>query len=271
MYFYVNLKNIHMKKILLLMTFVGLSNAAFAQWTEDFEGTWPPEGWTIETSNADFTWEAYDVNPINGDTSANVEYDPDLDEQDESLISPSFTVPTADAMLTFNTSLSYNWAVTEGNYDFIVSISTDGGDTWTEIWDETDLGEFENFVVIPVEVDLSAYAGETAQLSFQYVGADGAQLILDDIVVEGSMGLNELNSSFSVYPNPTSNIINISNTTNILLEGAQIIDMNGRTVKTVSLAGVSETQINISDLSSGIYMMNLSSDQGMVTKKIIKK
>ncbi|WP_407934909.1 T9SS type A sorting domain-containing protein, partial [Flavobacterium lindanitolerans] len=32
----------------------------------------------------------------------------------------------------------------------------------------------------------------------------------------------------------------------------------------------SSAQVNISDLSAGVYMMNINSDQGSVTKKIIK-
>lgn len=78
-------------------------------------------------------------------------------------------------------------------------------------------------------------------------------------------------NKLAIYPNPSKNLINISNSENILLTNANITDLNGRTVKTVQLNGVTTAQINISDLASGVYMMSINSDQGSVTKKIVKE
>jgi len=260
------------KQLLTAALLMGAFFTVNAQWTEDFEGTWPPTGWTIETTNADWTWEPIGDGALGGDFSANVQYDEDLDNQDESLITPEFTVPADSPKLTFLTSLSYNWAVTEANYDFIISVSTDGGTTWTAIWDETELGVFPNFETIDVEVSLSAYAGQSVKLNFQYVGSDGAQLVLDDVAVTGgTAGLNEnLASKLSVYPNPANNVVTIDNNENIQISAISIVDINGRTVKYAQYDGVSNAQINISELSSGMYMMNIASDQGMTTKKIVK-
>jgi len=77
-------------------------------------------------------------------------------------------------------------------------------------------------------------------------------------------------STFSVYPNPSNDFVNISNDSNYLLNSVDVMDLNGRTVKSVKLNGETSAQINISDLSAGVYMMNISSDQGSVTKKIVK-
>lgn len=80
----------------------------------------------------------------------------------------------------------------------------------------------------------------------------------------------EVVSKLSVYPNPTSGLVTISNDNNSTLQSVSISDLNGRTVKSLKLNGESTSQINISDLSAGVYMMNISSDQGSVTKKIVK-
>lgn len=85
-------------------------------------------------------------------------------------------------------------------------------------------------------------------------------LSLDKVVAE---------NSFSVYPNPASNVVNIKSSTNSSIENISIVDLNGRTVKNNAVSG-NEVQVNISDLSAGVYMMNISSDQGSVTKKIVK-
>lgn len=163
--------------IALLLMFVCQS---YGQLSEDFEGTWPPTGWTIESTNLGFTWEE-NTSGING-KDAHVGYDY---TQDESLISPVFTVPAGNPSLKFKLSMSYYWGVDPyNNYDVYVSITTDGGATWTPIWDESSLGVFVNWTPIDVTVPLTTYAGQTnVQLKFQYVGDDGADLDIDDISV----------------------------------------------------------------------------------------
>lgn len=81
---------------------------------------------------------------------------------------------------------------------------------------------------------------------------------------------NEMVSNqFSVFPNPASNVINIGNE-NAAITNVSLADLNGRTVKQFELDKVSSTQLNISDLSSGMYMMTIQSTQGETVKKIMK-
>lgn len=79
-----------------------------------------------------------------------------------------------------------------------------------------------------------------------------------------------LDSKFSVSPNPANDFITVTNSDNILVSGISITDLNGRVVKQNSYTNVSDIQVNVSNLASGIYMMNITSDKGSVTKKIIK-
>lgn len=186
------------------------------------------------------------------------------------LVTPAITIPGGA------TGVELSWAATSmGNDTFLedyeVNISTTDDqiasfDQLLDVPNETNDGNFRT-------VSLDDYIGETVYIAFRNKGNDQYVMLLDNVQVTAeTMGVNDvLSSRLSVYPNPANNIINISGANNILLEGAQIVDMNGRTVKTVNLGGVTEAQINIADLSTGMYMMNLSSDQGMITKKIVKK
>ncbi len=170
-----------MRKITFLAFLLLFSVSNYAQLSEGFEGaTFPPTDWTVESTNTGFTWEPRAAGLVGQDATVNWNYG-----QDESLITPVFTIPASNPVLTFKLSMSYYWGVDpNNNYDFLVSVSTDGGASWTAIWDETALGVFTSFQVQDVTVPLTAYAGSTnAKLKFQYIGDDGATLYFDEVNV----------------------------------------------------------------------------------------
>jgi hypothetical protein len=93
---------------------------------------------------------------------------------------------------------------------------------------------------------------------------------LDSINFSSVLGTNDyLTSKFSVYPNPVSNIINFSNEANAVVSTIEMSDLNGRVVKTVNV-NATEGQVSVSDLATGIYMMKITTDQGVAIKKIVK-
>lgn len=75
-------------------------------------------------------------------------------------------------------------------------------------------------------------------------------------------------SELLVYPNPAKDIVNINSTA--VIDNITIMDMNGRVVKNITL-GVKEGQINITDLSEGVYILNAVSGSKSQTIKIIKQ
>jgi hypothetical protein len=74
-------------------------------------------------------------------------------------------------------------------------------------------------------------------------------------------------SDFNIYPNPTSNVLNISNTNNIEINNISISDLNGRVIRNVN--GV--TPINVSDLNAGVYFVTIETTEGKSTKKFVKE
>lgn len=79
-----------------------------------------------------------------------------------------------------------------------------------------------------------------------------------------------LSNKFSVTPNPANDYITISNSENIKVSNIKITDLNGRVVKQNNFDNVSNINLNVSDLSSGVYMMNINTNEGSTVKKIIK-
>jgi hypothetical protein len=103
------------------------------------------------------------------------------------------------------------------------------------------------------------------------INANVQALIVDTFAVSQVLSTSEfLDSKFSVSPNPANDFISVTNSDNILVSGISITDLNGRVVKQNSYTNVSDIQVNVSDLASGMYMMNITSDKGSVTKKIVK-
>ncbi|WP_116787458.1 T9SS type A sorting domain-containing protein [Flavobacterium psychrotrophum] len=98
----------------------------------------------------------------------------------------------------------------------------------------------------------------------------GGALLVFEVNVDGAMGTvkNDV-SNIAVFPNPTSNVVNVASA-GALVNNVAVTDLNGRTVKSAKFDGVTNAQVNISDLASGVYMMTISSDKGTSTKKIVK-
>jgi len=96
-------------------------------------------------------------------------------------------------------------------------------------------------------------------------------LIVDNFTVTELLSSSDfVASKLSVYPNPANNVVNIGNTADMQIQKVALVDINGRTVKSMNFNGVNDVQINISDLNAGVYFMNINTNEGTATKKIIK-
>ena len=152
-----------------------------AIWCEGFEGTFPPTGWSQSgTHSGEETWYLETYDPYEGAQYASCQWDPDLIDQDEWLISPAATaVETMEITGASNGSTAWMQ-----NYDVNVWILKASGDvlvgnldeTWTADWTWAEFG-----------YDLSSYltVGEEFSIGFQYAGNDGAQVNLDDVCLRG--------------------------------------------------------------------------------------
>ena len=72
-------------------------------------------------------------------------------------------------------------------------------------------------------------------------------------------------ANFSVYPNPATNLINISSVKSI--EKAEIFSIIGKRV--VSTTSLKNNKIDVSSLAKGVYILKLVSGDVVGTRKII--
>ena len=82
------------------------------------------------------------------------------------------------------------------------------------------------------------------------------------------VSLSELSkSSFKIYPNPANNIVSIKTAETINNSSLAIIDLTGRTLLTQSLDGDNTFQVDVSELSEGVYIVNVTENDGTVSSQ----
>ncbi|WP_034061413.1 HYR domain-containing protein [Lacinutrix jangbogonensis] len=187
----------------------------------------------------------------------------------------SFVWHTSDPA-TYN-----NWNPGEpnnsGNEDYTVMQSSGG---WNDV---NDIASYRYLLEIPYSPEQTA--GLASGSDFP-IGVTTNTFVVTDVTGNSetcsfTVTVNEvlsvdsfsLETSISMLPNPVKNNLFISNSSNIKLETALVFDINGRLVKSFNLNEVNETvRLEISALKSGLYLINITNQQGhSIIKKFIKE
>ncbi|WP_452225226.1 choice-of-anchor J domain-containing protein [Lacinutrix chionoecetis] len=85
-----------------------------------------------------------------------------------------------------------------------------------------------------------------------------------------TLGVDEFENiaTFSVYPNPVSDIVNIK--TNLTIDTINVVNMLGQTVKVFNSNTITNNAIDVSGLNNGLYFLNISAEGKTQSIKIIK-
>jgi subtilisin family serine protease len=95
------------------------------------------------------------------------------------------------------------------------------------------------------------------------------------LVASGSAGLNlatqnfESDNTFFIYPNPASTEIHFNNPKDFALNQVSVFDVTGKLV--LQSSSVVNNTIDVASLNSGIYMVKITSDNGVYYRKFSKK
>ena len=146
-----------------------------------------------------------------------------------------------------------------GFIEFFLADFTEGNSIIIEQWTEIDLsslGAVDSLLFNLESTDVGDYGMNTP-----------AYFCLDDLTYNILSDINETHTSnFIIYPNPTTDFVNIQNIENskitltnisgkILFEKKNCLDIE---------------QINLINFNSGIYFLNIVTDEYTYSKKIIK-
>ena len=80
-----------------------------------------------------------------------------------------------------------------------------------------------------------------------------------------------LSEKFNLYPNPATDVVNITNSENMFVNQVAVYDVTGKQLNTQTFNNESEIQLNVENLASGVYMLHLQTNEGTAIKKLVKK
>ncbi|QXP79368.1 MULTISPECIES: T9SS type A sorting domain-containing protein [Winogradskyella] len=91
--------------------------------------------------------------------------------------------------------------------------------------------------------------------------------------VEESLSVNDFNLDglINLYPNPTTNILNVDLTNLDEDVSYQVFNILGQDIQKGSLKSNTTNVLNLSSYQSGVYFIKLSTNSGSMTQKLIKK
>lgn len=92
------------------------------------------------------------------------------------------------------------------------------------------------------------------------------------------IGLEELSnvSELNVFPNPATDEVSVDfNVTDASDLKVEVLDMTGKVLETVldaaNVTGAQNSSVNISDYAAGMYVINITTNEGSIQRKFVKK
>ncbi len=196
------------------------------------------------------------------------------------IVSPTFDFSAGSLGLAFDvgvTTFAGTGASAMGSDDEVqVLISNDDGATWISL-ETFNAGNTPSNTGDAKLYDLAAYTSATTKFAFWATegvtdDAEDYDFFIDNFRVDAYAVLGvadlKLSEGFTAYPNPVENELTVSAKSEI--KSLSIVNMLGQTVRTVT-PNSRNYQLNLSDLTSGIYFVKATVNNTEGTFRIVKK
>ncbi len=249
----------------------------------------PPSGWEISNPDNSTTWiKEEDIIGIDGQLTStafinNADYN--ATGQLDILKTIVYDLTGTGIVLNFDLAKA-QWSSTY-NDGLRVEISTDCGVNFTTIYDKDGLdlstiANYEGSRWVPASgadwrtetIDLSAYANTNSVIRFVNVAGYSNSTFIDNINVAGSvLSVNneQLNNELSLFPNPTNGNFTVR-LKSMYLNTVKIFDIYGKQIRNIDIKNNQRiANINIDNLSTGVYFVSVESENLKAYRKIVKK
>ncbi len=268
-----------MKKLTLLFSALILTLGCFSQetipYTDDFNSYASEdefqEEWTYINNNADAWIFDYTAYFGEGSSNAPVFTGNYYENGDDWLVSPSLYF---EAGTNYTLKFSYTGLLTGGYEKLKVFIGDDitASAMTTQI---VDLGSFTtsdygNTFTIST-TDFTVSTSGTYYIGFYaYSDANSGGITIDNFAITEITDITEINTNktpnnmVSLYPNPTTGIINVETTDNATVA---IYNELGEFIKSIHNINGHKT-IDISNYNQGVYIIRIITENEVITKKV---
>lgn len=272
----------------LVVVYGAISKTA-APLMESFEqASFPPNDWTLSTTNSSVNWELVKIAASHGSNSARVQINAQtpLNSSAQLNMMPVDLAVIKDPVLNFD--VAYAKLQTSSIDRIRVYASDDCGISWVLIYQragvqmETGTTGTANFVPTSNQwqghsVNLKNYIGKrNLLLRFEAVTEQGGNLYLDNINIGSisSVGESINTTTVSLFPNPAQGFTQLNmETYEAGTLSVRVIDVSGKEVLRVAdrhiEPGMQEVKIITTDLNSGIYLIESLLNGQKLTQKLV--
>ncbi len=178
---------------------------------------------------------------------------------EEWLISPEITIQS-------NVNMMYDYSCASSSYPekYSVWVIPQGGSVETAI-NLLPTQTISTPGVTSQVIELGAYANQTVRIAFKYESnADMYWFFIDNVKLDFGLGISDMEQNVSVYPNPATSVLNVTADANI--ETVEVMNLMGQTIQSVN-ANDMNAQVDVANLSNGVYMLRIHTENGIVNKK----
>jgi hypothetical protein len=146
--------------------------------------------------------------------------------------------------------------------------TVDMGGTWYDPSNNTLSGSIDTASNIP------------GNFNYDYIVSNGVcpadtatVLVVVDAGCDFTAGMETLAGSFVVYPNPTSDNLNVENGLGLTIDRIELLDMSGRVVLVAQKGTFNNelAQISVQNLTTGVYTLKMTAGTQTFTSRIIKQ
>ncbi|MEP0390088.1 MAG: T9SS type A sorting domain-containing protein, partial [Dokdonia sp.] len=197
---------------------------------------------------------------------------------------PGYDSPRLGTFLSLFTNLDGQYLAIQGREVFDTSIELTLGYSTTVETEETHTISIDHLEGIGIENApvflIDHLLGTTTNLkeqAYSFIAVRGIQSERFTVVFEerDALGISDGGSfreSVTLYPNPATNQVTLSYQGAQQLQQVIITNVNGKHIKTISLANFNNSQsIQTSELAKGMYFMQIQSNSETIVQKLIIK
>lgn len=207
------------------------------------------------------------------------EIETDCDTSGTSGFSSTYTFTTVclcdpttdlDTLVINSNDVTLTWSPTNNNQSYIVGYKLNSNSTWNFI--NTNNTTYQLTGLIP---------GELYNTRIEIICVDGTQSTISNIMsfrTDWAVNTNNLPidvENLEIYPNPFNNNVNLSiNIKNSQEVNIDVFDITGKTIKseiTQLNAGENTVNLDMNNLVNGIYIIRLTTKNGVVAKRVVKR